>query len=265
MGDTFSTIEVQRQGPTARLILARPDRRNAFDGALVAELRQALRAANEDAAVRVVVVTGAGKSFCAGVDMEWFAAGRDAASDQNLSECLELAALFRELYTGPKPVIAAVNGAAMGGGVGLVAAADVAIAAASARFSLAATTFGLVPTCVVPYLIKRCGEGQCRELLLTSEHFDAPRALAIGLVQRVVPDTELPDAVAAAVDKLLQCGPGALALTKRALAELADLPIESATRTSAEQLARLRRSDEVAAGIDAFLNKRRPAWRPGQG
>lgn len=264
MADTYATIAVQRSGPSAVLCLNRPAKRNAFDGTMVRELRQALRAAYDDTGVRVVVVTGSGKSFCSGVDLEWFAAGKRVESDQNLSECLELAALFREIYSGPKPVVAAINGPAMGGGIGFVAAADIAIAVQSAVFSLSATQIGVVPTCVAPYLIKRCGESHCRALMLTSDHLDARQAHAIGLIHRYVDESDLETAIDEVVRKLVRGGPEASTLCKRMIAELADLPIDRATRSSAEMLARLRRSDEAAAGIEAFLHKRNPAWWPQQ-
>jgi len=262
MAEPYTTIKVQRSGPTAELCLNRPDKRNAFDGTMVTELRQALRAAYADAEVRVVVLTGSGKSFCSGVDLEWFAAGKQVASDQNLAECQELAALFRELYSGPKAVIAAVNGSAMGGGIGFVAAADIAIAVEGAVFSLSATQIGVVPTCVAPYLIKRCGESHCRELMLTSENLNARQAHAIGLIHRYVDESDLAAAVDDVVRRLVRGGPEASALCKRMIVELADLPIERAARVSADMLARLRRSDEAAAGIDAFLHKRNPPWWP---
>jgi methylglutaconyl-CoA hydratase len=262
VGQKFSTIAVQRTGPTARLILSRPDKRNAFDGTMVTELRAALRQAREESAVRAIVISGADDCFCAGVDLEWFAKGSKAPSDQVLSESLELAALFREIYTCAKPVIAAIDGAAMGGGIGFVAAADIAVATERARFSLSATKIGVVPTCVAPYVIRRCGGGRCRELMLTSEVIEARQALAIGLVHRVVPDAELGAAVEAVIGHLAQGGPEAVALIKRMVAELTDQQLDRASRVSAEMLARLRRGEEAAAGIKAFLQKRSPAWWP---
>jgi methylglutaconyl-CoA hydratase len=214
----------------------------------------------EQKTLRVVVLTGEGKSFCAGADLNWMRAVKDYSFEQNLKESLELAALFRLIYEFPKPVIGRINGTAIGGGTGFVAVTDIAIAAESAVFSFSEVKIGVVPACISPYVVKRVGEGRAREFFLTGERLTAQRALEAGLVNRVAPMHTLDEAVAEMVAQLVSSGPEALAVCKRLLPEITERDMDQAERYTAEVIAQLRKSPEGQEGMDAFLNKRRPRW-----
>lgn len=263
MNDLYDTIRLARADGIALITLNRPDVRNAFNDVMIKELRRAFADLFADDAVRAVVMTGEGKAYCAGVDLEWMRQARAQPFARNLGDCTDVARLFREIYTGPKPVVARVNGAAIGGGVGLVVVCDIVVAAEGALFSLSAGSIGVVPTCIAPYAVKRMGERWAREYLLTSERFDAARALEVGLVNKVVPAAELDQAVNRYLDLLRKGGPTAMAVTKQMVREVADLPLAEAGPRTAERLAALRVSEEAQEGMAAFLEHRDPAWWPG--
>jgi methylglutaconyl-CoA hydratase len=252
-------LTVTRDGLVTRVTLNRPERRNALSRTLVHSLHTAFTGIAAGGETRVVVLAGDGPSFCAGGDIAEFAeaassgsAGRDAES---------LAGCLAAISTCPAPVIARVQGAAFGGGVGLVCAADIAIAAEDARFSLSEARLGLVPAVISPYVLAALGPREGKARMLMASPFDAAEALRIGLVQRVVPSEELDAAVAQAVTDLLQCAPGALA-TIKCLPELIAGDAESARRVTTALLAERLASDEGQEGLRAFLEKRSASWAP---
>jgi methylglutaconyl-CoA hydratase len=209
---------------------------------------------------RVVILTGAGKSFCAGADLNWMRSVVTQSFDENLAESNALADLFWQIYSFRRPIIARVNGAAIGGGTGFVAVCDIAIAAKSAVFSFSEVKIGVVPACIGPYVVKKMGEGRARELFITGERMDASRAQAVGLVNRVVEDDQLDVEVHKLVEALLSSGPEAVAMAKRLVAGVGGMSPEEFRPWTAEMIAKLRVSAEGQEGMDAFLNKRTPSW-----
>jgi methylglutaconyl-CoA hydratase len=238
----------------------RPQVHNAFNAAMIQELAVAFDAAKKNPDVRLVVLTGAGESFCAGADLNWMREIIRYSYEQNLRESRELAELMHSIYTLPKPTIARINGAVIGGGTGLFSACDIVIASDRARFGLSEVKIGLIPAAIGPYVIRRIGESAARELFLTGERFDAHRALEIGLVNKVVPHEALDDKVEEIVRLLLSSGPDAIAKCKELLQRVPAMSLDEAKGYTAEMIAGLRVSPEGQEGMAAFLEKRKPKW-----
>jgi methylglutaconyl-CoA hydratase len=256
----FQTIELARDGPVGRIWLARPDVRNAFNAVMIGELRQALRALAGDAAVRVIVLSGKGTTFCAGADLSWMGEAIRFSYEQNLQESLDLAECLYDLYSLPKPTIARVNGPAIGGGTGFVSACDIAVASTEAHFGLSEVKIGVVPAAISPYVLRRIGESRARQYFLTGERVDASRALEIGLVNMAVKPGDLDRKVEELVSSLLSSGPEALAKAKELLTRVPGMSFAEAKRFTAEMIAGLRVSAEAQEGMAAFLEKRKPKW-----
>ncbi len=256
----FQTIELERDGPVARIWLDRPAVRNAFNAVMIGELRAALGGLRTDDAVRVVVLSGRGSAFSAGADLAWMREIVRFSPAQNLEESLELAECLHDLYALPKPTIALVNGPAIGGGAGFVAACDIALASTEALFGLSEVKLGVVPAVISPYVVRRIGESRARQYFLTGERIDARRAFEIGLVNLVAGPGELDLRLAELVSSLLSSGPEALAMAKDLLARVPGMGFEEAKRFTAEMIARLRTSPEAQEGMAAFLEKRKPKW-----
>ena len=237
---------------------------NAFDEALIAALHEALAALGDDDGVRVVVLTGAGRSFSAGADLAWMRRAADHDEDANRADARRLEAMLRALDELPKPTVALVNGAAIGGGVGLVAACDIALAAEHATFALSEVRLGLVPAVIAPFVVAAIGARQARSTFLTGERLGAARALAIGLVHETVPADTLEVRGAAVVAALLEGGPEAQAEAKRLVGLVRSMPQRGSILAEATVgiIAERRASREGREGIAAFLAKRRPSWAP---
>ncbi len=253
---------VQHQGAVATLSLNRPELHNAFDAGLIQQLTDALRTLAVDASVRAVVLGGSGASFSAGADLQWMRAMATASQEENRVDALALATLMRTLDELPKPTIARIQGAAFGGGVGLVACCDIAIAAEGARFGLTESRLGLLPAVISPYVIAAIGPRQARRWFATGEHFDAATAQAIGLVHQVVPAEALDAAVDAQLQLLAKAGPVAAGAAKGLVREVcaAGGDRDGLDRANAGLIAALRASDEGREGLSAFLEKRAPRW-----
>jgi methylglutaconyl-CoA hydratase len=248
----------------ATLTLNRPEIHNAFDDTLIAELTGALQRLDEDPQVRVVVLTAAGKNFSAGADLNWMRRMADYSSDENLADARALAALLQTLDRLSKPTVALVQGAVYGGGVGLVASCDITIGATRAKFCLSEVKLGLVPAVVSPYVVAALGPRAARRYFLTAEVFDAAEALRLGLLHEVVAEAELAPRGAALCDLLLGNGPQAMAAAKELVAAVAGRPIDAVLiADTAERIARIRAGAEGKEGLNAFLEKRQPAWRKG--
>ncbi|MEM1138715.1 MAG: enoyl-CoA hydratase/isomerase family protein [Pseudomonadota bacterium] len=260
MTDTLYLVDKQGDG-TTRLTLNRPDIHNAFDDALIAALTETLADLAADPSVRVLVLTGAGKSFSAGADLGWMRRMAEADEETNRLDALALAGLMHRLNDFPKPTVALVNGAAIGGGVGLVACCDIAIASASAVFALSEVRLGLMPAAISPFVLAAIGERAARRYFLTAERFDAGEAKRIGLVHDTAPADALEAAGAQVVHGLLKAGPNALAACKTLIHDMGNAPIDRSTlEETAKRIAALRASPEGREGIGAFLEKRSPAW-----
>lgn len=255
----FVQVDLAERVATVRI--CRPDVHNAFNEQVIAELSAAISRVGSDDAVRAVVLASEGKSFSAGADLAWMRKMVHYTFDENVTDAMALASMLRGIRDCPKPVIARVHGAAFGGGVGLVAACDIAVAVSSATFCLSEVNLGIAPAVISPFLIERIGPAAARRYAMTAQRFDASEALRIGLISEVV---ESPDALDETIKKITdaikQCGPAALAATKRTLERAWQLDMDAALPVMAEQIARLRASDEGQEGITAFLEKRKPSW-----
>ena len=256
----FTTIKYEKDGRIARVSFCRPEIHNAFNGTVISELSDVFHEIEKHEDIRVVVLTGEGKSFCSGADLNWMRSIIDQTFEENLIESNALADLFHQIHTFKRPVIGRINGAAIGGGTGFVAVCDIAIAARSAKFSFSEVKIGVVPACIGPYVIKKMGEGMARELFITGERMYADRAYEVGLINKVVDDDLLDDEVENLIHSILTSGPEAVAMAKKLVSSVSTMRPEEYKPFTAEMIARLRISKEGQEGMDAFLNKRKPAW-----
>jgi methylglutaconyl-CoA hydratase len=256
----YATLRVARDGPVATVTLARPDVRNAFDEVMIAELTAAFVALGEAPGLRAVVLTGEGKTFCAGADVSWMRRAAGYSPEENREDARRMARMLRTIDTCPRPVIGSIRGAAIGGGVGLAAVCDIAIAARGTVFSLAEVKLGILPAAISPYVLRAIGARIARDLFLTGERFDADEARRVGLVHAVEEDADLDAAVGRKIDALLSSGPEAVAAAKRLIDTVAPLTIDAAFPITADAIADRRASEEGREGLSAFLEKRKPGW-----
>ena len=253
-------IDVAAEG-RATVTLNRPDVHNAFDDKLIALLTRELDALDRNPTVGVVVLAAAGKSFCAGADLKWMRRMAEYSEAENQADAEALAALMKTLNRLSKPTVAEVQGAAYGGGVGLICCCDIAIASKAAQFSISEVKLGLIPSVISPYVVAVIGERQARRYALGAETFDAIEAKRIGLVHEVTAAEDLQAAVDAMVEALLANGPAAMVETKDQIAGVANRPVDDRLiAASAARIARIRVSDEGREGVAAFLEKRKPGW-----
>ncbi|MBN2010398.1 enoyl-CoA hydratase/isomerase family protein [candidate division KSB1 bacterium] len=260
MQQTFQTLNVTIKDYVAWITLNRPEIHNAFNETMIGELLSLYRQLGQSNNCRIVVITGAGKSFCAGADLKWMAGVVDYSFEQNLTESMQLAELFYTVYSLDKPTIAMVNGAAIGGGAGLVAVNDFVYITEAAKFSFSEVKLGLVPACISPYVIRKVGENYSRTLFLTGERIDAQRALEIGMANKISSHEQLKQDVEKLIDLLMTNGPRAMAICKHLLEQVPQLSLEDAKRFTAEVIANLRISGEGQEGMKAFFSKRKPYW-----
>jgi methylglutaconyl-CoA hydratase len=252
---------VQTRNAVATLTLNRPEIRNAFDDAQIERLTHALRAAEADAAVRVVVIAGNGPAFCAGADLNWMKRMAGYSYEQNLADAAALAEMLRTLDRMTKPTVARVHGPAFAGGTGLVAACDIAIGTPAAMFCLSEAKLGLSPATISPYVVRAMGARMARRYFLTAEVFDAEEAHRIGLLSALVPALELGTALEGVVKHLLAGGPRALAEIKDLIRAVGAGPVDDALiADTARRIAEIRVTEEGREGIASFLEKRKPAW-----
>ena len=261
MNDMSLLLSIDSRG-VATLTLDRPEIRNAFDDALIAELAGAFRSLAADPAVRIVVLTGAGKAFSAGADLAWMQRMAGYSEAENIADAMALAEMLRTLNELPKPTVARINGAAYAGAVGLVACCDIAVAAEDAVFAISEARLGLVPATIGPYVVSAIGARAARRYFLSAEPFSAGEARRLGLVHEVVPKTELDRAVERIIAALLEGGTEAQSRAKRLVRDLNGRPVtESLAALTARTIAEARASAEGREGVAAFLEKRKPAWR----
>jgi methylglutaconyl-CoA hydratase len=256
----YQTILVRQDGPVVQLALNRPEVRNAFNAEMVAELTDWARAIRSGEQ-RAAVLSGAGPTFCAGADLGWMAQSLGYTQDENARDAERLAAMFEALDRVPVPLIARIQGAALGGGAGLAAVCDIAVAEAPAVFGFTEVKLGIIPAVISPYVLGKIGRAAARQLFLTGERFTAERALAIGLVQIVAAPGALDDEVQRVVSELLTAGPQAAAAAKQLIRDVAGRNPQDVMPTTAEAIAARRVSAEGQEGMRAFLEKRRPAWQ----
>lgn len=256
----LTTVRREDQPGVLRITLARPEVRNAFDEEVIAALTAIVRDAAKDPTLRAVVIAGSGPSFCAGADLAWMMKAVAYSRQENLRDAEDLARMLELLDCLPVPVIARVHGAALGGGAGLVAVCDIAVAADTTLFAFSEAKLGIVPAVISPYVVSKIGVSAARELFLTAARFDAGRAKEVGLVHAVVPEARLDETVDGYLRDILACAPSALAVAKRLIREVQgrrpDEVIGLTTATIAEQ----RTSPDGQEGMQAFLEKRKPRW-----
>jgi methylglutaconyl-CoA hydratase len=259
----MKTIRVTRAGAVAHVVLARPQVRNAFNAEMIREITGAFRDLAERNLPRVAVISGEGPVFCAGADIEWMRASAGLTQAENLEDARRMNEMLRAVADAPFAVIARAHGAALGGGCGLVAAADIAIAAEGTRFGFTEARLGILPAVISTFVLPKIGEGAARRYFLTGERFDAAEAMRIGLVHEVVSPERLDDRVEAIIREVCACGPEAVARAKRLLVEVRDLDRERAMEHCARTIAEVRTTPEAQEGLRAFLEKRRPPWLEG--
>lgn len=255
------SVLVEHDGPVLRLTLNRPEVRNAFDEEMIQTLSAAALQAGEDRTIRAIVLAGKGKAFCAGADIGWMAKAIAYSRQENLSDAEDLARLLERLDTLPVPVIGRIQGSALGGGVGLAAICDIAIAAEDAVFALSEVKLGILPAVVAPYVLRKIGISAAREFFLTGARFDAARAREIGLVHEVVTASDLDVAVSRRVDEVLTAGPDGIAKAKALIREIAGVHPEDVIGITTNAIASQRVSEEGQEGLRAFLEKRKPSWK----
>ena len=257
----YQTLRTETAHGVARVIMNRPQVHNAFDEHLIGELTSELRHLDHDAEVRVVVLAASGTSFSAGADLNWMKRMAVYSEADNLRDAVALAGLMRTLHGMRKPTVARVQGPAYGGGVGLVACCDIAVAASDATFSLSEVRLGLIPSVVSPYVIAAIGERAARRFFLTAERFDATEAKLSGLIHEVAHADKLDDTIGRIIGYLLQGGPHAQAAAKELIADVANRPVDDGLmEDTARRIAGIRVTAEGKEGVNAFLEKRPPSW-----
>jgi len=260
----MSAIEIERQGPIGLITMNRPERHNAFDDVLIGQLTEAFRSMEAEDGIRVIVLSATGKSFSAGADLHWMKRMAGFSMDENRRDAMGLAALMRTIAHLRKPTVARVQGAALGGGVGLVACCDIAVATQAATFALTEAKLGLVPAVISPYVVAAIGERAARRYFLTAERFEAAEAWRLGLIHEIAADEgDLDDKLGAIIDALLACSPAAQKEAKDLIRAVASRAVTSELiQDTAERIARMRSSPEGREGVAAFLDKRRASWVP---
>lgn len=254
-------LRIAHEGPRVTVLMSRPAVRNAFNAELIGALRTAFDALSADASVRYIVLAGEGKTFSGGADINWMRASLDLCAEDNVRDAERMAAMYRAIDTCRKPVVARVQGAALGGGLGLCAVADIVVAAADAVFGFTETKLGIVPAVISPFVVPKIGPSAARALFLTGERFGADRAAAIGLVHRIA----APDALDAEIDgigaEFASAGPEAMTVAKELVRHALAGDTPAAAAYTARTIAERRTSAEGQEGLRAFLERRDPAWR----
>lgn len=256
----FETIKVTLQNGVAGLILDRAQKHNALNALMIREIRQAVAVISADRSVRVVVLSATGKSFCAGGDLDWMKQQAVKSRAGKISESTELAKMLRDLDELTVPLIGRIHGAAYGGGIGMLCVCDINIALESVRFALTETRLGLIPATIGPYVVRRLGEANARQVFMNGRRFDAQQAHKFGLISRVVNEQQLDMAVQSEVDAFLQCAPGAVADAKALCLLLARNPDKDYLEMTANRLADRWQSKEAQAGIEAFFTGTKAPW-----
>ena len=254
-------LDIKKENAVALMTLNRPEKHNAFGPDLMQAIINALRELSEDDAIRVIIITGRGRSFSAGADLDYMQSMIDYRHEENVADARHLADMLDAMYSFPKPIVAAVNGNAMAGATGLIATSDIVIAASDARFAIPEVKLGLAPAVISPYVIARIGVHHARRFFLTAETFDAAQALSMNLVHEIVPPDALMTRARDLAGLLLGNGPLALQATRALIREVTPAPSSDRIREyTCELIARLRSSEEAQSGIHAFFSRQPPPW-----
>lgn len=256
-----STLKINITHRVAVVWMTRAEVRNAFNETTIAELTETFRTLGADPEVRTIVLAAEGPAFCAGADLDWMRRMAQYSHDENRADAMKLATMLRTIHECPKPVIARVHGPAFAGGVGLVAACDIAVASLNAEFCLTETKLGLIPATIAPYVMRAMGPNQARRYFLTAEKFDASEAFRIGLVHNIAPLEQLDTTINELLGTLMLTSAEAVTEAKRLVRDLAFRPIDDAVvADTAERIAAIRQSADGREGISSFLEKRKPRW-----
>lgn len=255
----METIEIVRDGAVARVVLNRPDKHNAMNEVMIAELTQVFLDLQCDGSVRAIVIASQGKHFCAGADLAWMKSMASFTESENKQDAVRLARLFEVLYQIDKPIVGIVDGAAYGGALGLLCCADIVMASKRSQFCFSEVKLGIIPATISPYVIQKIGLSQARRFFISAEVFSAAKAQDINLVHRICVYDQLEQTADEVIASLLQNGPQAVAATKQLLRELAPIDATTVSRTS-ELIAQIRVTDEAQHGLHAFLQKQQPEW-----
>lgn len=260
MSSSYQNIKCVEQAGVGQIILNRPKIHNAFNDAMIGEISQALQAWRDQASIRVILFKGEGKSFCAGADLNWMKAMANYSPEENRQDAAKLFEMLQAIETFPKPVLAQVHGAALGGGSGLVAAVDMAFASTETKFAFSEVKLGLIPAVISPFVLQKIGSAKAREFFLTGERFDAQQALAIGLINGVGSEEEVEAMIQKKLKHLKSAGPEALAESKKLIRDVSTAPRQDWADLTSERIAGRRASAEGQEGMGAFLEKRPPKW-----
>jgi len=256
----YSTLKFERDGKIAVVTLNRPEKRNAISTPMIEDIFAALNAAQEDSSIRVVILTGAGKAFCSGMDLETLQAIAGQSPDENLADSRRMARMFQLVYGFPKPLITAVNGAAIAGGCGLATLSDFTVAAPEAKFGYTEVRIGFIPALVSVMLRRQVGEKHARDLLLTGRIIDAAEAFRLGLVSEIVPLEDLMKRAREIAIMYIESSPVSLAMTKRLLLMSHDSRMHEEMELATQENARIRGTEDFREGLASFLEKRKPKW-----
>lgn len=256
----YSTLKFERDGEVATLTLNRPDKRNAISTPMIEDLVAALTSAEEDRSVRVVILTGAGKAFCSGMDLDSLQGLAEQTPEQNLADSRRMAKMFHLVYGFPKPLITAVNGAAIAGGCGLATLSDFTLAVPGAKFGYTEVRIGFIPALVSVMLRRQIGEKHARDLLLTGRIIDAAEAFRMGLVTEITPPDDLMKRAREVANMLLEASPTSLALTKRLLLRYDEGQLRQDMELATQENAEIRATEDFREGLTSFLEKRPPKW-----
>ena len=257
-GPTLQTLRVEREGDLVRVILNRPEVRNAFNATLIAEMTQVFSGFGTD--VRAVVLQGEGPVFCAGADVQWMKQSIGYSAEENARDATALARMLQAIDRAVPPTIAQVHGAALGGGMGLIAACDIVVAAEETQFGFTEVKLGIVPAVISSFVLRKTGTAPARRYFLTGEIFGPAEARAMSLVHETVPTATLPARVQELVAALRKCGPQAVATAKALIRDISPLAYDQAIEHAVKTIARVRTSPEGQEGLGAFLEKRKPRW-----
>jgi len=256
----YTTLKYEKDGAIATVTLNRPDKRNAISSTMIDELLGALNVADNDGAVRVLILTGAGKSFCSGMDLETLQAIANQTGAQNLADSRQMARMFHRIYSFPKPLITAVNGAAVAGGCGIATFSDITLAVPEAKFGYTEVRIGFIPALVSVLLRRQIGEKHARELLLTGAIIDAAEAFRLGMVTEIVAAADLLKRARGVAAKFLEASPTSLRRTKRLLLQYDDKEVTQEIEMATQENAAIRATEDFREGLASFLEKRNPKW-----
>ncbi len=251
---------IDRDGPIRRITLNRPEVRNAFNDELIAALADAVAEAGRDGEVRFIVLAGAGKLFCAGADLNWMMRAAGYSAEENRRDALRMSQLFESMIECPKPIIARVHGAALGGATGLISACDIVVAEEGTVFAFSEVKLGILPAVISPHVIRRIGAVHARHWFMTGGRFDATEAFRIKLVDRIAAKGHLDESMDALVSELLSSAPYAMSQAKGLVEMVAAAPVRDVRDDVVDLIARLRAGDEAKEGMSAFLERRKPSW-----